>query len=202
MIVTESQSFDIDESAIWTTLAAAARPEAARVREILAKGREMKGLDAADIAPLMALSDPALVGELFETARHIKDTIYGKRLVIFAPLYISNLCANECLYCAFRARNKEVERRALSQELTWATSISSRFLRINPDSTAARSASEPSTTSRRTPSIAASRSAGSPMRAAGSAARWRGARRSPNTTTVIPVSVWVVIYGTPAAALR
>ena len=46
----------------------------------------------------------------------IKDTIYGKRLVLFAPLYISNLCGNECLYCAFRARNKEVQRRVLSQE--------------------------------------------------------------------------------------
>lgn len=114
--MTESNSFDIDESAIWNTLAAAARPDAARIREILAKGREMKGLDAAEIAPLMALSDPTLIGELFETARTIKDTIYGRRLVIFAPLYVSNLCANECLYCAFRARNKEVERRALTSE--------------------------------------------------------------------------------------
>ena len=114
--MTESNTFDIDEAAIWNTLTAAAKPDAARVRDILAKGREMKGLDAGDIAPLMAVSDPTLIAELFETARLIKDTIYGRRLVIFAPLYVSNLCANECLYCAFRARNKDVERRALTSE--------------------------------------------------------------------------------------
>ena len=114
--MTDSNSFDIDEAAIWNTLAGAAACDAGRIRAILAKGREMKGLDAEEIAPLMALSDPTLIGELFETARHIKDTIYGRRLVIFAPLYVSNLCANECLYCAFRARNKEVERRALDSE--------------------------------------------------------------------------------------
>ena len=114
--MTDTNNFDIDESAIWNTLAAASQCDAGRVREILAKGREMKGLDAEEIAPLMALSDPTLIGEMFETARHIKDTIYGRRLVIFAPLYVSNLCANECLYCAFRARNKEVERRALTSE--------------------------------------------------------------------------------------
>ena len=64
----------------------------------------------------MGVSDPDLLGELFHAARRVKEAIYGKRLVIFAPLYISNLCANECLYCAFRARNEEVKRRALSQE--------------------------------------------------------------------------------------
>ena len=44
----------------------------------------------------------------------MKETIYGKRLVLFAPLYVSNLCGNECLYCAFRARNRELARRALT----------------------------------------------------------------------------------------
>jgi 2-iminoacetate synthase len=46
----------------------------------------------------------------------VKNAIYGRRVVIFAPLYISNLCSNECLYCAFRVRNREVRRRALTQE--------------------------------------------------------------------------------------
>ena len=57
-----------------------------------------------------------MLGELFNTADTVKETIYGKRLVLFAPLYISNLCANECLYCAFRATNKAIDRHALSQE--------------------------------------------------------------------------------------
>ena len=57
-----------------------------------------------------------MIAELFETANQVKETIYGKRLVLFAPLYISNLCSNECLYCAFRATNKDIVRNALSQE--------------------------------------------------------------------------------------
>jgi len=105
----------INEAQIWETLAAAPR-DAGRVQEALAKARELKGLDAADVATLTTISDPELLAALFATARQVKEQIYGKRLVLFAPLYISNLCANECLYCAFRARNRQVERRALTQE--------------------------------------------------------------------------------------
>jgi 2-iminoacetate synthase len=112
----DSTAFDIDETSIRNSLAGASALDPVRVREILAKGRELRGLDAGDIVPLMALDDPELIAELFETARYVKDTIYGRRLVIFAPLYVSNLCANECLYCAFRVHNKEVVRRALTQE--------------------------------------------------------------------------------------
>ena len=52
---------------------------------------------------------------MFAAARFVKDEIYGNRLVLFAPLYISNLCKNECSYCAFRAGNTELKRRALTQ---------------------------------------------------------------------------------------
>jgi 2-iminoacetate synthase len=76
----------------------------------------MKGLNLADVAALTSISDPELLAALFTTANEVKETIYGKRLVIFAPLYISNLCANECMYCAFRATNKDIVRNALSQE--------------------------------------------------------------------------------------
>lgn len=106
----------IDEPAIAATLERAGRPGAGRVREVLDRARELKGLDADDMAALMSISDPDLLGALFATAQHVKDTIYGRRLVIFAPLYVSNLCGNECTYCAFRARNTEVQRRALTQE--------------------------------------------------------------------------------------
>ena len=76
----------------------------------------MKGLNLDDVAALTGISDPELLGELFVTANQVKETIYGKRLVLFAPLYISNLCSNECLYCAFRATNKGIVRNALTQE--------------------------------------------------------------------------------------
>ncbi len=106
----------IDEAAVWNVLEQSQRHDAARVKEILAKARELKGITAAEMAVLMQVSDPDLLGEMFATARYIKDEIYGPRLVLFAPLYVSNLCCNECLYCAFRVRNKEVVRRALSME--------------------------------------------------------------------------------------
>jgi 2-iminoacetate synthase len=106
----------IDEAEIERTLSAAKHRDARQVREVLAKARELHGLSPADVAVLMEVSDPGLLGELFSAARKVKEEIYGQRLVVFAPLYISNLCANECLYCAFRARNKEVRRRALTQD--------------------------------------------------------------------------------------
>ncbi|MDP8225363.1 MAG: [FeFe] hydrogenase H-cluster radical SAM maturase HydG [Candidatus Lernaella stagnicola] len=105
----------IDETRIFETLAKREK-SATRVLEVLAKAAELKGLEAEDVAVLVSVSDPELIAELFQTARRAKETIYGRRLVLFAPLYISNLCSNECLYCAFRARNKEVARRTLSQE--------------------------------------------------------------------------------------
>jgi 2-iminoacetate synthase len=106
----------IDDNSIFDTLKRGAKADAVRVREVLAKASEAKGLNGDDVASLVNISDTDLLGELFSAARQVKEQIYGKRLVIFAPLYISNLCANECVYCAFRARNKAVKRRALTQD--------------------------------------------------------------------------------------
>jgi 2-iminoacetate synthase len=106
----------IKDAEILQTLNSAKDRSASHVREVLAKAKEMKGLEANDVATLMHVSDPELLGELFAAARQVKEQIYGRRLVIFAPMYISNLCGNECLYCAFRVRNKDVKRRALTQD--------------------------------------------------------------------------------------
>jgi 2-iminoacetate synthase len=106
----------IDEAAIGDALRAASTKDAGRVREILAKAGELKGLGMDEVAVLTSVSDPQLLGELFETAKTAKEAIYGSRLVLFAPLYVSNLCTNDCLYCAFRAANKELKRRALTQD--------------------------------------------------------------------------------------
>lgn len=106
----------IDEAAIGATLERHRHADAARVREVIAKAREMNGLDGDEMAVLTTVSDPDLLGEMFAAARDVKETIYGRRLVVFAPLYVSNLCSNECTYCAFRARNTEVKRRALTQD--------------------------------------------------------------------------------------
>jgi 2-iminoacetate synthase len=105
----------IDEQKIFEALKSRQKSDTGRIRATLAKAGEAGGLDYDDIACLVDISAPDLLDELFATAKQIKEHIYGKRLVIFAPLYISNMCANECVYCAFRARNKEVKRRALTQ---------------------------------------------------------------------------------------
>lgn len=109
------QSDFIQDSVIEQTLSHAVRKDRAAVEDVISKALEMKGLDLPDIAVLSTISDPELLAKLFDTAKKVKETIYGRRLVLFAPLYISNLCSNECLYCAFRARNKEIKRRALTQ---------------------------------------------------------------------------------------
>ena len=106
----------IDDNAIASALERQQLADAGLVREVLARARELKGLEADDMAALMNVSDPDLLHEIFDTAQQVKQSIYGRRLVIFAPLYVSNMCANECTYCAFRARNTELERRALTQE--------------------------------------------------------------------------------------
>ncbi len=106
----------VDESAIAALIDHASEPEPLRVRDILARARELRGLPDADIVTLMAVTDPDTLTEIHRTARFVKDTIYGNRLVLFAPLYVSNMCANECLYCAFRASNRAVHRRALTQD--------------------------------------------------------------------------------------
>jgi 2-iminoacetate synthase len=106
----------IDDGAIESILERSKAPAPSQVREILAKASEQKGLAADEVAALSYVTDRDLIEEIYKTARAVKDEIYGPRLVMFAPLYISNLCGNDCVYCAFRAKNKELDRRALTQE--------------------------------------------------------------------------------------
>lgn len=113
----DNGGFSINENDISNILSTSVGRDTVLVREVLQKSRELKGLSMEDVAVLAAVSDPELLGELFAAARYVKEAIYGRRLVIFAPLYISNLCNNECIYCAFRARNTLVQRRALNQDV-------------------------------------------------------------------------------------
>jgi len=106
----------IDEQEIDGMLAARQRTDAARVRELLAKARERRGLTMEEVLCLSHVEKPELLAEIFSTAKEIKEEIYGSRLVLFAPLYISNRCHNECTYCAFRASNTELTRRTLTQQ--------------------------------------------------------------------------------------
>ena len=83
-------------------------------REVITKSKEAKGLSLKESAALLNISDADITNELYHTAREVKEKIYGKRLVLFAPLYLTNLCINNCLYCAFRKDNKELKRKTLT----------------------------------------------------------------------------------------
>ncbi|MEW6194613.1 MAG: [FeFe] hydrogenase H-cluster radical SAM maturase HydG [Bacteroidota bacterium] len=82
--------------------------------ELIEKARNAKGLSLEESAALLNITNPDLLEALFQTAREVKETIYGNRLVLFAPLYVTNLCVNNCLYCAFRRDNKELIRKTLT----------------------------------------------------------------------------------------
>jgi 2-iminoacetate synthase len=83
-------------------------------KEIIEKSSEAKGLSLKESATLLNITAPELLEELYHTAKEVKEKIYGNRLVLFAPLYVTNLCVNNCLYCAFRRDNKELQRKTLS----------------------------------------------------------------------------------------
>jgi len=114
-VLVEDRADFINPDEIEALLTKRSRPAPAKVRELLAKARELHGLTMEDVACLTLVDNPDLLAEIFSTARKIKEEIYGSRLVFFAPLYISNRCANECTYCAFRATNTELTRRTLTQ---------------------------------------------------------------------------------------
>jgi 2-iminoacetate synthase len=106
----------IDHEQIFSYLQSTRPPDGQETADILAKAKQLQGLDRAEAARLLLLQREEDLAALFETALYVKNEIYGKRLVLFAPLYVSNLCNNECLYCAFRKSNTQITRRTLSQD--------------------------------------------------------------------------------------
>jgi 2-iminoacetate synthase len=88
-----------------------------KIRGILAKADTLQGLDPDDLAALIWVTDPALKSEIYTLARSIKERIYGKRLVLFAPLYISDYCVNNCRYCGYRRANQNARRRLTMDEV-------------------------------------------------------------------------------------
>lgn len=85
--------------------------------DVLKKGRELKGLTPEEAAMLINVIDLELTEEIFDAARYIKNAVYGSRLVFFAPLYISNYCVNDCLYCGFRAGNPAMRKKLTMDEV-------------------------------------------------------------------------------------
>ncbi|MBO4396711.1 MAG: [FeFe] hydrogenase H-cluster radical SAM maturase HydG [Eubacterium sp.] len=105
-----------DEIVDTLKYADAHRDDLPLIREILARARERKGLDHRDASVLLACEDEEVIAECYRLAEEIKQDYYGNRIVLFAPLYLSNYCVNGCLYCPYHSRNKNIRRVKLTQE--------------------------------------------------------------------------------------
>lgn len=86
------------------------------VDAILEKAAKMKGLTHREASVLLACRDEGRTQRIFSIARDIKQAYYGNRIVLFAPLYLSNYCVNGCLYCPYHSQNRHIPRKKLSQE--------------------------------------------------------------------------------------
>ena len=88
----------------------------ALIRELIEKARTCKGLNHREAAVLLECEDADLLEEIYALAREIKQKFYGNRIVMFAPLYLSNYCVNSCTYCPYHVKNKTIARKKLSQD--------------------------------------------------------------------------------------
>ncbi len=105
--------FFIDEEYINSVLVEAKDTSDEEIERILAKADRFQGLTHKEVASLLSNNNPEHLKRIFEVSGRIKEHIYGDRIVIFAPIYISDYCINKCAYCGFRCDNK-FERRKLS----------------------------------------------------------------------------------------
>lgn len=88
----------------------------ALIDSILEKARLHKGLSHREASVLLACDDEAKIQQMYDLAEEIKMAYYGNRIVIFAPLYLSNYCINGCVYCPYHRQNKNIPRKKLTQE--------------------------------------------------------------------------------------
>ncbi|MBR1784299.1 MAG: [Bacteroidales bacterium] len=89
-------------------------PTKTRLAEILEKSRQLKGLSLAEVAELLLVDDAEGRRSILDAAEYCKNEIYGRRLVLFAPIYTGNACVNNCVYCGFRRDNKSLRRKVLT----------------------------------------------------------------------------------------
>lgn len=86
------------------------------IDKILEKARKRKGLNYREASVLLACENEEKNKEILDLAKQIKKDFYGNRIVLFAPLYLSNYCINGCLYCPYHAKNKHISRKKLTQD--------------------------------------------------------------------------------------
>ncbi len=110
----ESTMEFIDEKYINSLINDEALKEKNYQLEVIEKAKLRKGITLKESAALLNITDEEILNKMYQAAKEIKENIYGNRLVMFAPLYLTNACVNNCLYCAFRIDNKELVRKTLT----------------------------------------------------------------------------------------
>ena len=88
----------------------------ALVEELLEKARQYRGLTHREASVLLSCDLPEENEKIFALAEQIKEDFYGNRIVLFAPLYLSNYCVNGCVYCPYHGQNQHIPRKKLTQE--------------------------------------------------------------------------------------
>ena len=106
----------IDDEKIWNEIKEGENADKSEIREIIAKSKSKVRLNPDETAKLIGVNDDELLDEMFKAAREIKEDVYGKRIVFFAPLYVGNKCMNNCVYCGFRRDNKSIVRKTLTMD--------------------------------------------------------------------------------------
>lgn len=86
------------------------------VTKILNKAKEAKGLSFSEAAVLLYVEDQEVLAQMTAIAKQVKEAIYGRRIVLFAPLYVGNYCVNQCQYCGYQISNTELARKKLKME--------------------------------------------------------------------------------------
>ena len=92
------------------------RADKTLIEEILLKAEQGNGISHREAAVLIEVEDKEIEERMYAIARRLKERIYGNRIVMFAPLYLSNHCVNGCVYCPYHAQNRTIPRRKLTQE--------------------------------------------------------------------------------------
>ena len=108
----------IDHQEILDTLEYAHNNKSNRalIEQLIDKAAQFKGLSHREAALLLECDQPDLTERIFRLAQEIKHKFYGNRIVMFAPLYLSNYCVNGCVYCPYHLKNKTIARKKLTQE--------------------------------------------------------------------------------------
>lgn len=107
----------INHDYIYKILEETKNPTSEEIKEVLEKAKKREGLSYKEIAILLQAEKEEDLNEIYKLAGDIKKDIYGKRIVVFAPLYVSDYCVNNCTYCGYKRDNKFTRRKLTMEEV-------------------------------------------------------------------------------------